>query len=70
MSRPYKVSCRECGEPVHPKRAALGYGLCLDCGEEAARRTPRCVVPMHKSNYVLVTNYSELKYINPKRQPD
>lgn len=59
-----------CGEPVSPRRAALGYDLCLDCGEAASRRTVRCVIPMHKSNYVLVTNYAELKQINPKRQPD
>lgn len=56
-----------CGEPIPAKRAALGYRLCLACGEEASRRTPRCIVPMHKSNYVLVTNPTELRWLNPKR---
>lgn len=65
------VRCSECGEHVHHKRAALGYRLCLDCGEQASRKIKRCVVPAYnKGAYQLVTNYTDLKYINPKRQPD
>lgn len=31
------VICFVCGDEVAPKRAALGYKLCLLCGEEAAQ---------------------------------
>ena len=66
------VDCRECGEEVSPARARLGYGICLLCGEEAARqeRTSWCIVQEYtKGNYVLVTAESApktLKQTNPK----
>jgi len=56
-----------CGEPIDPRRSALGYHLCPVCGDREARRIKRCVVPLNKSNYVLVTNRTELKQLNPKR---
>lgn len=63
-----KTLCRECGDPVPARRAALGYKLCLLCGEEAARteRMGWCVAPMHKSNYVLVTDRRDLQGLNNK----
>lgn len=56
------MPCIRCGDYVAPERAALGFRMCMLCGEEAARqeRTHWCVVPLHKSNYVLVTNKKEL----------
>lgn len=58
-----------CGEPIDPRRSALGYHLCPVCGDREARRvnSKRCVVPLNKSNYMLVTNYAELSQLNPKR---
>jgi len=50
--------CVLCGADVHPKRWALGYNLCLLCGEEMARqdRDEWCVVQEYgKGNYVYVT---------------
>jgi hypothetical protein len=38
----------------------------MPCGEQASRQVVRCVVPMHKSNYVLLTDVSDLKGINNK----
>jgi hypothetical protein len=60
--------CVWCGADVHPKRWALGYNLCLLCGEEQARsdRNEWCIVPMHKSNYFLCTDRADLKGINNK----
>lgn len=60
--------CTDCGGEIHPRRFALGYRLCLTCGEQGARaaRTSWCVAPVHKSNYILVTNREELKFINNK----
>ena len=57
-----------CGEPIDPRRSALGYHLCPVCGDREARRVNarRCVVPLNKSNYTLITNPIELKMLNPK----
>ena len=55
-----------CGDPIDPRRSALGYRTCPVCGDREARRIKRCVVPLNKSNYVLVTNHTELKQLNPK----
>ena len=54
-----------CGDEIDPRRVALGYHLCPVCGDREARRIKRCVVPLNKSNYVLVTNRTELKQLNP-----
>ena len=66
---PATHGCTECGEWVHSKRLALGYTLCRACGELAARRarTSWCVAPVGKSNYMLISNLSELRGLNPKR---
>jgi hypothetical protein len=61
--------CRTCGDAVHPARRSLGYALCLTCGEHAARQDRKswCVVPMNKSNYMLITDRTLLSQLNPKR---
>ena len=56
-----------CGDEIDPRRVALGYHLCPVCGDREARRIKRCVVPLNKSNCVLVTNFVELTQLNPKR---
>lgn len=58
--------CIICGSPVAHERWALGYKTCMPCGEAAAKQVKRCVVPMHKSNLVLITDVSDLKGINNK----
>lgn len=53
--------CSECSTEIQPPaRALLGYDLCMPCGERAANAVTRTVVPMHKSNYVLVTDLTLL----------
>lgn len=59
-------SCIVCGGEVAHARWALGYKMCLRCGEAASKKVTRCVVPMHKSNYVLLTDVSDLQGINNK----
>lgn len=59
--------CIKCGESVHDARVALGYDLCLPCGEIYARKRKHTIVPMNKSNYIVVTNPDTLKQLNPKR---
>lgn len=53
-----------CGEPIVQGRAALGFKTCLDCGEQAARQKKHTIVPMPKSNYVVVTDRSLLLGLN------
>ena len=60
--------CPQCGDAVPAARVALGRRLCLPCGEEHARveRTSWCIAPLHKSNYILLTNREDLKGVNSK----
>lgn len=61
-------TCEVCGETFSPERKALGYSICLWCGEEQAMQDRQywTVVPLNKSNYTLITNREELKGLNPK----
>ena len=64
--------CWTCGDDVSPERRALGYKLCLFCGEEYAReeRSSWCIVQEYtKGNYQFITDTSAmtiLKQTNPK----
>jgi hypothetical protein len=60
--------CSWCGDDVEPRRWALGYKVCLFCGEQAAKaaRATWCIAPMHKSNYVLITDRRDLHGLNNK----
>jgi hypothetical protein len=53
-----------CGEEIAPARRAIGYKTCLDCGEVAAGQVRHCIVPMPKSNYIVVTDYALLRGLN------
>ena len=55
-----------CGERFSEARFALGYRVCLLCGDKQARDRKFTVVPMHKSNYVAMFNRDDLKGINNK----
>jgi hypothetical protein len=57
--------CIKCGKPVNPARWELGYNICMrkECAYPAPTRT---IVPMHKSNYMVITDRRDLKGINNK----
>jgi len=57
-----------CGSFVSRERWDLGRKTCLACGEAEAKkdRLSWCVVPMHKSNYFLCTDKTDLQGINNK----
>lgn len=57
----------DCGEEIELGRWELGYRVCLRCGDSLAKQVKRCVVPLNKSNYYLVTDRELLKQLNPKR---
>lgn len=58
--------CRECGDEIETKRWALGYKHCLVCGDFLAKERKFTVAPMHKSNYMLITDLTDLKGLNNK----
>ena len=62
------VTCRNCGDTYPEARAALGYTVCLDCGDLHAReqRLGWAIVPLPKQGYTRVTNKEELKHLNQK----
>jgi hypothetical protein len=62
----YGFDC-ECGEEVDARRIALGYNLCLACGEVEAKKRRFCIAPLNKSNYMMITDRELLKQLNPKR---
>ena len=59
--------CTKCySVHVDPRRIQLGYSTCPPCGEKDARSRHHTIVPMHKSNYVVVTNRDDLIGVNQK----
>jgi DNA-directed RNA polymerase subunit RPC12/RpoP len=58
--------CNKCGEQYPSRRKELGYLTCVYCGEKDAKQVKHCIVPLHKSNYMVVTDKSLLTGINNK----
>lgn len=57
--------CTHCyGVRVEPHRARMNRPTCMDCGEAIARERKHTVVPMPKSNYILITDRSLLVGLN------
>ena len=56
--------CVRCGDDVDERRYKLGYHTCLFCGEEEAKHYKHCIVPMPKSNYIVVTDPTLLLGLN------
>lgn len=61
---PTNPTCRVCGSFYVRGRLLLGLYTCRDCGEMEAKKVEYTVVPMPKSNYILVTDMSLLKGLN------
>lgn len=51
---------------VEPQRARALRPTCAACGEKLASKVKHTIVPIHKSNYTLITDASDLKGINNK----
>jgi len=62
----YKNLCIKCGDHVLHARYRLGYTTCLKCGEAIAKETKHTIAPMHKSNYMVITNRADLQGLNNK----
>lgn len=64
----FGLICTGCyGVRVEPPRLRLGYTTCMSCGEKAARAVKHTIAPLNKSNYIMVTDLTMLKQLNPKR---
>lgn len=70
QSEQYQPHCMICDDSYDLARLHLGYAVCLSCGDELAKERRFTIVPMHKSNYVAVTNAVDLRQLNPKRIND
>ena len=62
-----QVLCNQCYDPFSVERFRLGYTTCLACGDKQAHAVTFCTAPINKSNYMLITNVTELSQLNPKR---
>jgi len=62
-----QVLCTQCYDPFSVERFRLGYTTCLACGDKQAHAVTFCTAPINKSNYMLITNVTELSQLNPKR---
>ena len=60
-----KPRCKECGERYNPKRRALGYTTCLDCGSPIKQF---CTVVFHKQAPQVVTRLEQLTQTNQKNR--
>jgi hypothetical protein len=57
----------KCGNKIKVARSRLGYQVCLDCGDKTAKTRKFTIAPINKSNYMLITDLTQLKQLNPKR---
>lgn len=60
--------CNNCGNTFPVKRKSLGYDLCIECGDKAARkeaiRKSKCVAPLfNKGAYQFIGNIEEAKHL-------
>ena len=60
------VHCTKCGSEIEPAERGLITSLCKPCGEKQSKEQKHCIVPMHKSNYVVVTDKEVLTGVNQK----
>ncbi len=63
-----KPECIECGDPFNPRRLALGYYTCLECGDAAASKQTaikaRRTAPAYtKGAYMYITSPKAAKDI-------
>jgi ribosomal protein L37AE/L43A len=59
-----EYNCTKCGSAINQYRYEIGYTTCKPCGEKEARQRKHTIVPMAKSNYIVVTDRELLKQLN------
>lgn len=60
--------CTRCGGDIFPESLKQTGNKCATCrdGDAIYARRSWCVAPMHKSNYMLITNRQDLTGLNNK----
>jgi hypothetical protein len=58
--------CIICGDEFPLARHNLNYLTCLPCGDVQAHKVKHTIAPMHKSNYMYITDLNDLKGLNNK----
>jgi len=65
MTQYHLPICTHCySVRVEPQRAKITRPTCMACGEKIARQHRHTIVPMAKSNYIVVTDTALLKGLN------
>jgi len=59
-------TCKVCKLPILPVKRSAIADTCISCGAHHAKSVKFTVVPMHKSNYTVITNRADLIGINNK----
>ena len=60
----FEPQCKLCGNSYSAERLSIGYAICMPCGDDLASKTRHTIVPMAKSNYIVVTDLTLLKGLN------
>jgi len=60
------ATCFRCSDSYADERKAIGYDTCMSCGDEKANLVKHTIAPMHKSNYMVITNLVDLQGLNNK----
>jgi ribosomal protein L37AE/L43A len=60
----FEPQCKLCGCSYSAERLSIGYAICMPCGDDLANKTRHTIVPMAKSNYIVVTDLTLLKGLN------
>ncbi len=63
----FSPQCKLCGNTYDAERLAIGYAICMPCGDDLATKVVRTIAPLNKSNYICITDMAMLKQLNPKR---
>ena len=62
--------CVECGEEFNPKRKALGYHVCLECGDSHAKKSiahkKKCSAPLFNKGGGLDDALEDVIHIIPE----
>jgi len=68
MEIDYSDFCSTCGSDIFPETLKLTGTKCAGCRDMVAKeaRSFWCVAPLHKSNYMLITDPADLAGLNNK----
>lgn len=60
------MDCKVCKQPILPVKRATIADTCITCGAHSAKSVKFTIVPLHKSNYTVITNRTDLTGLNKR----